>query len=121
MQRMHVAGAIRQEDRYDQTVPKLMALTNVQIVDNVGPPLASTIIKLEDIPEMNYYASEGTGEILVKGPIASKGYFKDPVETEKLIDEDGWLHTGDVGAWTEVRSHLYNDTLIAIIYKHHFQ
>ena len=70
--------------------------------DSVGPPLACTIIKLEDIPEMDYYASEGKGEILVKGPLTSRGYYKDPVETAKLIDEDGWLHTGDVGSWTEV-------------------
>lgn len=69
--------------------------------DSVGPPLACTTIKLEDIPEMNYYASEGKGEILVKGPLTTKGYYKDAAETEKLFDEDGWLHTGDVGAWTE--------------------
>ena len=42
-----------------------------------------------------------SGEILVKGPLTTKGYYKDAAETEKLFDEDGWLHTGDVGAWTE--------------------
>lgn len=40
--------------------------------DSVGPPLACTIIKLESIPEMDYYSSDGKGEILVKGPLASK-------------------------------------------------
>jgi long-chain acyl-CoA synthetase len=36
------------------------------------------------------------GELLVKGPQVMPGYWQRPDETAKVIDADGWLHTGDI-------------------------
>ncbi|KAJ6249229.1 fatty acid coa synthetase family [Anaeramoeba flamelloides] len=54
-------------------------------------------IKLVDCPEMNYFVSEGYGEICVKSKEMIKGYYKNKSATQENFTEDGYFKTGDIG------------------------
>ncbi len=68
-------------------------------VGHVGTVLPCAHIKLRDVPDMNYFAGNGEGEVCFKGPCMTQGYYKNPEKTAELFDEDGWVRTGDVGKW----------------------
>src|ERR1700712_1775832 len=49
------------------------------------------------IADFELKISDGDGEVLLRGPNVMLGYLDDPDATAKAVDDDGWLHTGDVG------------------------
>lgn len=72
-------------------------------VNNVGGPIPCIEFRFLSIPEMEYDAKSHPirGELLIRGNTIFKGYLKQPKETTAAIDEDGWLHTGDIAELTE--------------------
>uniref|UniRef100_A0A0B7BI38 Long-chain-fatty-acid--CoA ligase n=1 Tax=Arion vulgaris TaxID=1028688 RepID=A0A0B7BI38_9EUPU len=66
---------------------------------HVGPPIPCNMIKLTDVPEMDYYSNNNKGEVCLKGPNIFVGYLNDEEKTKEALDVEGWLHTGDIGEW----------------------
>jgi long-chain acyl-CoA synthetase len=63
---------------------------------SVGPPLPGVEVRLADADGHDVLAGD-PGEIMVRGPNVFAGYWRDPDATRRVLDTDGWLHTGDVG------------------------
>ncbi|RUS69707.1 hypothetical protein EGW08_022528, partial [Elysia chlorotica] len=88
---------------YGQTeaIPISLTLPGDSTLGHVGPPLPGVHIKLVDVPEMNFYAKDGIGEIVTKSQYTMSEYYKQPEKTAGALDSDGWLHTEDIGTWQE--------------------
>ena len=67
---------------------------------SIGLPISSTDACVKD--ENNNKLGIGeVGELCIKGPQVMKGYWQRPEETANVIDDDGWLHTGDMARMDE--------------------
>ncbi|XP_068655508.1 probable acyl-activating enzyme 16, chloroplastic isoform X2 [Aristolochia californica] len=67
------------------------------VIGSVGHPLRHTEIKVTN-PETGELLPDGSkGIVKVRGPQVMKGYYKNPSATNAILDDDGWLNTGDIG------------------------
>ena len=67
---------------------------------SIGLPISSTDVCIKD-DDGNMLPVGEIGELCVQGPQVMRGYWQRPEETDKVIDADGWLHTGDVARMDE--------------------
>lgn len=68
-------------------------------VGSTGKPIPGVEIKIVD-PDPR----TGIGEILARGPNIMKGYYKNPQATREALDDEGWLHTGDLGYFDKLNN-----------------
>ena len=73
---------------------------------SVGPPAPSTECKLIDPATGAELGPNQEGELCVRGPQIMKGYLNNPEATANTIDDDRWLHTGDIG-FADDDGHFY--------------
>ena len=75
-------------------------------VGTIGVPFEGIEMKVQ----------ESDGEILIRGENVMESYYKKEKETAKVLDEDGWYHTGDVGHVDE-DGHFYITDRIKDLFK----
>ncbi|KAK2938170.1 WD40 repeat [Fusarium oxysporum f. sp. vasinfectum] len=66
---------------------------------NIGGPMCCVELCLESVPEFDYTVNDKPnprGELLLRGPVIFREYYKNAEETEKTLDADGWFHSGDI-------------------------
>lgn len=70
-----------------------------------GPPNPGMEVRLKDCPDLGYSVNDKPfprGELLSRGQGVFKAYYKDEKKTKETIDQDGWLHSGDVAMIDDV-------------------
>ncbi|KAA0891063.1 AMP-binding protein [Pusillimonas sp. ANT_WB101] len=72
---------------------------------SIGMPVPSTDIAIRD-DDGNDVPQGQSGEICIRGPQVTRGYWNRPEETALVFDSDGYLHTGDIGYINE-RGYLF--------------
>lgn len=71
------------------------------VAETFGPMLPHTELRLVNTRDADVTASPGTtGEVFIRGPQVMQGYYQDPDGTAEVLDERGWLRTGDHGRLT---------------------
>jgi acyl-CoA synthetase (AMP-forming)/AMP-acid ligase II len=90
---------VRQAYGLTETSPTthINARTQLLKVASVGTSVPNTEYRIVDLSTMNDAPQGSLGEVWIRGPQVMKGYLHNPEATREMIDEEGWLHSGDIG------------------------
>ena len=104
----HFLGCIPGGAPMDLEVGKFFDRIGIQLYQGYGLSEASPVVSVNThshnklgsvgraLKSLETKIDEATGELLIKGPSVMKGYHNQEELTKTVIDEDGWLHTGDI-------------------------
>jgi fatty-acyl-CoA synthase len=100
------ARGVRMQQGYGltETAPMVTILApefGLEKLGSSGKPAMFTEVKLIDAAGATIDAPRAQGEVLVRGPNVTVGYWGLPEATRLAIDAEGWLHTGDAGYFDE--------------------
>ena len=73
---------------------------------SVGVTIPNTELRIVDPASGGDLGVDEDGEVWVRGPQVMKGYLNNDIATKATIDDDGWLHTGDIGH-VNAEGHLF--------------
>jgi len=76
-------------------------VTAKEFSGTIGVPIPSTWMRILDDEGHDITATGQAGEIAIKGPQVMAGYWQRPDETAKVMTEDGYFKTGDIGTMNE--------------------
>jgi acyl-CoA synthetase (AMP-forming)/AMP-acid ligase II len=64
---------------------------------SIGPPIPNTECMVVDVSSGDEVEPGNLGEVWIRGPQVMRGYLNNEVATAATIDDEGWLHSGDIG------------------------
>ncbi|KAK2706327.1 uncharacterized protein LOC136029917 [Artemia franciscana] len=84
-------------------------------IGSCGKPISRTAVKILDLETGASLPADLEGELCIKGPQVMKGYYKNKEATANMIDEEGWLHTGDIAKYDSGKRFYIVDRLKELI------
>ena len=93
----HLLSAFGQTEHSPMICLNPIEATQEQIVETAGQPLPQTEVSVQSPEDSRVMPIGEVGEICARSYGVMIGYNDNPEATGAAIDEDGWLHTGDLG------------------------